>query len=99
MKTGIISRFSDDKGFGFIKPDDKSKDIFFHVSELKKINLETIAGNTKISFGITTFWIDFVVCYCIIRYINYKKHLCILSNLLENLLLEKFATPYMKRYC
>jgi CspA family cold shock protein len=50
MKTGIISRFSDDKGFGFIKPDDKSKDIFFHVSELKKINLETIAGNTKISF-------------------------------------------------
>jgi CspA family cold shock protein len=50
MKTGIISWFSDDKGFGFIKPDDKSKDIFFHVNELKKINLETIAGNTKISF-------------------------------------------------
>ncbi|NDA63973.1 MAG: cold shock domain-containing protein [Chitinophagia bacterium] len=50
MKTGIISWFSDDKGFGFIKPDDKSKDIFFHVSELKKINLETIAGNTRISF-------------------------------------------------
>lgn len=50
MKTGVISWFSDDKGFGFIKPDDKSKDIFFHVSELKKINLETIAGNTKISF-------------------------------------------------
>ena len=50
MKTGVISWFNDDKGFGFIKPDDKSKDIFFHVSELKKINLETIAGNTKISF-------------------------------------------------
>ena len=50
MKTGVISWFSDDKGFGFIKPDDKSKDIFFHGSELKKINLETIAGNTKISF-------------------------------------------------
>lgn len=50
MKTGVISWFSDDKGYGFIKPDDKSKDIFFHVSELKKINLETIAGNTKISF-------------------------------------------------
>ena len=50
METGVISWFSDDKGLGFIKPDDKSKDIFFHVSELKKINLETIAGNTKISF-------------------------------------------------
>jgi CspA family cold shock protein len=52
MKTGVISWFSDDKGFGFIKPDDKSKDIFFHVSELKKINLETIAGNTRICFEI-----------------------------------------------
>jgi len=50
MKTGVISWFSDDKGFGFIKPDDKSKDVFFHVSELKKINLETIAGNTRVSF-------------------------------------------------
>lgn len=50
MKSGVISWFSDDKGFGFIKPDDKSKDIFFHVSELKKINLETIVGNTRISF-------------------------------------------------
>lgn len=50
MKTGVISWFSDDKGFGFIKPDDKSKDIFFHVSELKKINLETIESKTKVSF-------------------------------------------------
>ncbi|MBM3467643.1 MAG: cold shock domain-containing protein [Alphaproteobacteria bacterium] len=50
MKTGVISWFSDDKGFGFIKPDDKSKDVFFHVSELKKINLETITGNTRVSF-------------------------------------------------
>jgi CspA family cold shock protein len=42
MKTGIISWFSVDKGFGFIKPDDKTKDIFFHYNELKKINLENI---------------------------------------------------------
>jgi len=52
MKRGVISWFNDDKGFGFIKPDDKSKDVFFHVSELKKINLETIAGNTRVSFEI-----------------------------------------------
>lgn len=50
MKTGVISWFSTDKGFGFIKPDDNSKDIFFHYNELKKINLKTIETKTKISF-------------------------------------------------
>lgn len=52
MKTGVISWFNKDKGFGFIKPDDKSKDVFFHANELKKINLETIENKTKISFEI-----------------------------------------------
>lgn len=52
MKTGIISWFSNDKGFGFIKPDDKTKDIFFHANELKKINLDTIESKTKVSYEI-----------------------------------------------
>ena len=52
MKNGIISWFSNDKGFGFIKPDDKTKDIFFHINKLKKINLETIESKTKVSFEI-----------------------------------------------
>jgi|DEB19_MinimDraft_3_1074340.scaffolds.fasta_scaffold37509_1 CspA family cold shock protein len=52
MKIGIISWFSNDKGFGFIKPDDKSKDIFFYYNELKKINLETIESKTKVSYEI-----------------------------------------------
>lgn len=50
MKTGVVSWFNNDKGFGFIKPDDKTEDVFFHVNELKKINLDTIVGNTRISF-------------------------------------------------
>lgn len=50
MKTGVISWFSGDKGYGFIKPDDKTKDIFFHVSELNKINFDTIESKTSISF-------------------------------------------------
>jgi len=52
MKTGVISWFDKNKGFGFIKPDDKTKDIFFHANELRKINLETILKDTKISFEI-----------------------------------------------
>lgn len=52
MKTGVILWFSNDKGFGFIKPDDKTKDIFFHINELKKINLENIESKTKVTFEI-----------------------------------------------
>ena len=50
MKTGVISWFNNDKGYGFIKPDDKSKDVFLHINELKKINLDTIESKTKIIF-------------------------------------------------
>lgn len=52
MKTGIISWFNKDKGFGFIKSDDKSKDVFFHANEIKKINLDTIENKIKVSFEI-----------------------------------------------
>jgi|SRR5574343_73923 len=49
-KTGIVSWYKKDKGYGFIKPDDNSKEVFFHYKELKKNNLETIESETKISF-------------------------------------------------
>lgn len=51
-KTGIVSWYKKDKGFGFIKPDDNSKEIFLHFKELKKINLDTIESETKIRFTI-----------------------------------------------
>jgi len=51
-KTGIVSWYKKDKGYGFIKPDDNSKEIFLHFKELKKINLDTIESETKIRFTI-----------------------------------------------
>ena len=51
-KTGIVSWFRADKGYGFIKPDDNSKEIFLNLKELKKINLNTIESETKVSFEV-----------------------------------------------
>ncbi|MCA9386366.1 cold shock domain-containing protein [Candidatus Dojkabacteria bacterium] len=51
MKTGKVKWFNQEKGFGFIKSDEDESDVFLHVSELNKINLETIAGNTSVSFN------------------------------------------------
>lgn len=52
MQTGIISWFRVDKGYGFIKPDDNSKDIFLHFKELEKIGLNNINKGQKLSFEI-----------------------------------------------
>jgi CspA family cold shock protein len=50
IKTGIISWYKKDKGYGFIKPDDNSEAVFLHFKELKKINLDTIESETRVSF-------------------------------------------------
>ena len=50
MRTGKIKWFNADKGYGFIEPDDKSKDVFLHVSELAKTGLTDIEEGEKLSF-------------------------------------------------
>ena len=48
--TGTVKFFNTNKGFGFIAPDDGSKDVFVHVSAVDRAGLATLAENQKVSF-------------------------------------------------
>jgi CspA family cold shock protein len=48
MGTGIVKFFNESKGFGFIKEDETSREIFVHVSGLK----DKVRQNDKVTFNI-----------------------------------------------
>ena len=50
MPTGTVKWFSDEKGFGFIVPDDGSKDLFVHHSEIVGSGFRSLAEGAKVSF-------------------------------------------------
>jgi CspA family cold shock protein len=50
MSTGTVKFFNTAKGFGFIQPDDGSKDVFVHISAVERAGLGTLKENQKVSF-------------------------------------------------
>jgi CspA family cold shock protein len=50
MPIGTVKYFNSTKGFGFIQPDDKSKDVFVHVSAVERAGLSSLSENQKISY-------------------------------------------------
>ena len=50
MPTGTVKWFSDDKGYGFITPDDGSSDVFVHHSAIQADGFRTLAENAKVEY-------------------------------------------------
>ncbi len=48
MKKGTVKFFNNSKGFGFIKPDDSSEDIFVHISGL----IDEVRENDQVKFDV-----------------------------------------------
>ena len=54
MNTGTVKFFNATKGFGFIKPDDGTKDVFVHISAVQRAGLGSLFENQKLSFELET---------------------------------------------
>ena len=50
MLTGKVKWFNPQKGYGFISPDDGTKDIFIHISALAKSGINSLNENDKVSY-------------------------------------------------
>ncbi|TAK98054.1 MAG: cold-shock protein [Rhodospirillaceae bacterium] len=52
MSVGTVKWFNAQKGFGFIQPDDGSKDVFVHISAIERAGLPGLNEGQKVSFEI-----------------------------------------------
>lgn len=54
MSIGTVKWYNDQKGYGFIAPEDGSKDVFVHVSALERAGLRGLAEGQKLSYELET---------------------------------------------
>ena len=52
MATGTVKWFNPLKGFGFIQPDDGSRDVFVHISAVERAGMQDLKEGQKLIFDI-----------------------------------------------
>ena len=50
MATGTVKWFNTAKGYGFIEPEDGSKDVFVHISAIERAGLNSLSEGQKVSY-------------------------------------------------
>jgi CspA family cold shock protein len=50
METGTVKFYNEQKGYGFIQPDNGGKDVFVHATALERAGLRSLAEGQKVSF-------------------------------------------------
>ena len=50
MATGVVKWFSDEKGFGFITPDEGSKDLFVHHTSIQADGYRSLAEGSRVEY-------------------------------------------------
>lgn len=54
MTSGIVKFYNGQKGFGFIQPNDGSKDVFVHATALERAGINDLREGQKVSFDTQT---------------------------------------------
>jgi len=54
LATGKVKWFNETKGYGFIAPDDGTKDVFVHISAVERAGLRTLKENQGVSYELVT---------------------------------------------
>jgi CspA family cold shock protein len=52
MTIGTVKFFNAQKGYGFIQPDDGSKDVFVHISAVERANMSNLREGQKVNFEV-----------------------------------------------
>jgi CspA family cold shock protein len=52
MNKGTVKWFNGIKGFGFIQPDDGSKDVFVHISAVERAGMSNLSEGQKLSYEV-----------------------------------------------
>jgi CspA family cold shock protein len=52
MATGIVKWFNNQKGFGFIQPDEGNQDVFVHISAVERAGMSTLNEGQRVSFDV-----------------------------------------------
>lgn len=52
MAIGTVKWFNTQKGYGFIEPEDGSKDVFVHITAVERAGMQSLAEGQKVSYDV-----------------------------------------------